>query len=93
MSSRSLRLGISVFCAMSGKKKNVVLHSSVLYIRLTVFFLRFQGDYLKRNLGRWVKQYEASKTKEIDAMNKLIDWLPKNLPQEERCTLVHGDYR
>jgi len=53
----------------------------------------FPGGYLKRNFQRWARQYEASKTGEIESMDKLIDWLPKNMPDNERCTIVHGDFR
>ncbi|XP_053385750.1 acyl-CoA dehydrogenase family member 10-like [Mercenaria mercenaria] len=52
-----------------------------------------QGGYLMRNFTRWAKQYEASKTGEIDSMNKLIEWIPTHLPENERCTIVHGDFR
>ncbi|XP_052237570.1 acyl-CoA dehydrogenase family member 10-like isoform X2 [Dreissena polymorpha] len=49
--------------------------------------------YLKRNFQRWAKQYEASKTTDIESMNKLMEWIPKNFPPTERCTIVHGDFR
>ncbi|XP_052813055.1 acyl-CoA dehydrogenase family member 10-like [Mya arenaria] len=52
-----------------------------------------QGGYLKRNFHRWSKQYEASKTGEIESMDKLIEWIPQNLPANEKCTIVHGDFR
>ncbi|XP_050408394.1 acyl-CoA dehydrogenase family member 10 isoform X1 [Patella vulgata] len=52
-----------------------------------------QGKYVERNFKRWAKQYEASKTHDIPSMNKLIEWIPKNLPQDERVTVVHGDFR
>lgn len=52
-----------------------------------------KGGYLQRNISRWSKQYEASKTQELDAMNQLMDWLPKHMPQNERVTVVHGDFR
>ncbi|XP_056005639.1 acyl-CoA dehydrogenase family member 10-like isoform X2 [Ostrea edulis] len=52
-----------------------------------------KGGYLKRNIVRWSKQYEASKTEEIEAMNKLMDWLPKHLPEREAVTIAHGDFR
>ncbi|XP_062594298.1 acyl-CoA dehydrogenase family member 10-like isoform X4 [Saccostrea cucullata] len=52
-----------------------------------------KGGYLRRNLNRWTKQYEASKTEEIPAMNKLIDWLSQHLPEKEAVTIAHGDFR
>ncbi|HEX3429349.1 MAG TPA: phosphotransferase family protein [Rhizomicrobium sp.] len=51
------------------------------------------GNYIGRQIARWTKQYLASETETIPEMNKLIDWLPKHLPEEERCTVVHGDFR
>ncbi|CAC5387428.1 ACAD10 [Mytilus coruscus] len=52
-----------------------------------------KGGYLQRNITRWTRQYEASKTHEIEAMDKLIKWLSEHLPQDERVTVVHGDFR
>ncbi|ACC71165.1 phosphotransferase [Paraburkholderia phymatum] len=53
------------------------------------------GNYLARQIGRWSKQYQASETEPIDAMHRLIDWLPQHVPADtgERATVVHGDYR
>ncbi len=50
-------------------------------------------NYYTRQIGRWTKQYLASKTDDIEAMDKLIDWLPNNIPQSDRTVLVHGDFR
>ncbi|XP_067946523.1 acyl-CoA dehydrogenase family member 10-like isoform X2 [Watersipora subatra] len=50
-------------------------------------------DYMKRNLARWARQYEKSKTHEIPAIDFLIKYLSDNLPENERCTVVHGDFR
>jgi aminoglycoside phosphotransferase (APT) family kinase protein len=51
------------------------------------------GSYLERQIARWTKQYRASETERIEAMENLIEWLPKNIPDGEETTLVHGDYR
>jgi aminoglycoside phosphotransferase (APT) family kinase protein len=51
------------------------------------------GSYLERQIGRWSKQYVASQTETIEAMDRLIEWLPKNIPQSDETTIVHGDYR
>jgi len=50
-------------------------------------------DYVARQVERWSKQYRASETEEIDAMERLIEWLPKNIPRSGPVRLVHGDYR
>lgn len=52
------------------------------------------GNYYERQLGRWTKQYRASETGEIPAMEALIDWLGAHMPPDDgQRTLVHGDYR
>lgn len=51
------------------------------------------GNYFSRQISRWTKQYQASETEKIPAMDHLIDWLPKNLPAGEESSIVHGDYR
>ena len=51
------------------------------------------GNYIARQVSRWTKQYLASETENIPAMNNLIDWLPPNIPDEDETSIVHGDYR
>jgi len=51
------------------------------------------GNYYERQIGRWSKQYQASKTEQIDAMDRLMEWLPANVPEQHRTVIVHGDYR
>jgi aminoglycoside phosphotransferase (APT) family kinase protein len=51
------------------------------------------GNYIERQVARWTKQYQASETEPIAAMNELIAWLPQNIPPETGTTVVHGDYR
>ena len=51
------------------------------------------GSYFARQVGRWSKQYLMSKTREIAAMDRLIEWLPEHLPDDAETTVVHGDYR
>jgi len=49
--------------------------------------------YIARQLKTWTRQYEASKTGELPAMDKLIQKLGERLPDDDRATIVHGDYR
>jgi aminoglycoside phosphotransferase (APT) family kinase protein len=51
------------------------------------------GNYFARQIARWSKQYQASETGPIDAMNRLIDWLPRHVPPGDDTAVVHGDYR
>jgi len=55
------------------------------------------GNYFERQIGRWSKQYVASITQPIAAMDQLMEWLPRNIPamsrDESLVSIVHGDYR
>ncbi|WP_299417986.1 phosphotransferase family protein [uncultured Sulfitobacter sp.] len=53
-----------------------------------------EGNYFERQVGRWSKQYRASETDKIPAMDKLMDALVGERPEDDgQRTLVHGDYR
>lgn len=53
-----------------------------------------QGEYFQRQVIRWTDQYRKTELQTISAMDELIVWLQKNLPENDgRLTLVHGDYR
>ncbi len=55
------------------------------------------GNYFERQIGRWSRQYAASVTQPIEAMDSLMEWLPAHLPasarDESRVSVVHGDFR
>ena len=55
------------------------------------------GNYFERQIGRWSKQYVASATETIVAMDELMRWLPAHIPAQARddsqVSVVHGDYR
>lgn len=52
-----------------------------------------RGGYILRQVERWSKQYRASETQRIEPMERLIEWLPLHLPQDDPTSIVHGDYR
>lgn len=51
------------------------------------------GNYVARQVHRWTAQYRASETERIDAMERLIAWLPGHIPADDAASIVHGDYR
>ena len=55
------------------------------------------GNYFERQIGRWSKQYVASVTEPIGAMDSLMQWLPAHVPpgarDESQTAIVHGDFR
>ena len=52
-----------------------------------------EGGYIARQVARWSKQYAAARTEDIPAMERLIEFLPNNLPEEDSTVIAHGDYR
>ncbi len=50
-------------------------------------------SYVGRQISTWTKQYKLSETEHIEAMEKLMVWLPENLPEQDRTTVIHGDFR
>ena len=52
------------------------------------------GSYFDRQVGRWSKQYRASETEQLVAMEHLMAWLPDHAPPDDgQSSLIHGDYR
>jgi len=51
------------------------------------------GNYFERQVGRWTKQYRAAETERMESVERLIEWLPRTLPEQTRTSIVHGDYR
>ncbi|XP_048370155.1 acyl-CoA dehydrogenase family member 10 [Sphaerodactylus townsendi] len=52
-----------------------------------------QGNYIQRQVQTWTKQYRATETNPIPAMERLMAWLPSHLPTSQRLSIVHGDFR
>ena len=51
------------------------------------------GNYFERQVSRWTKQYRGAETEHMPAMESLIDWLGRTVPEQTRTSIVHGDYR
>ena len=52
------------------------------------------GNYFARQISRWTNQY----LKDVDAgrdphLDRLIEWLPANIPKGDDISIVHGDFR
>jgi aminoglycoside phosphotransferase (APT) family kinase protein len=51
------------------------------------------AGYLSRQLDRWQRQWQLSKTREVPGYDELVGSLAGQLPGEGEVTLVHGDFR
>lgn len=52
------------------------------------------GNYFERQISRWSRQYlEDTDAGRDPDMDRLIEWLPRNIPAGDETSLVHGDFR
>ena len=49
--------------------------------------------YLARQMNRWTKQWEGSKTHEVPEIDESFRLLSEDVPEQIGATIVHGDYR
>lgn len=51
------------------------------------------GNYFARQIARWTKQWELSRTRDDANIERLIEWLPANIPDDDATVVTHGDFR
>lgn len=51
------------------------------------------GNYFARQVERWTRQYRASELERNETVERLMEWLPRTVPTQDRVSVVHGDYR
>ena len=52
------------------------------------------GNYFARQISRWSRQYlEDTDAGRDPNMDRLIEWLPQNIPDGDETAIVHGDFR
>jgi aminoglycoside phosphotransferase (APT) family kinase protein len=51
------------------------------------------GGYFDRQIKRWTRQWELSKTREIGEIEVLAHWLRANVPASDQTAICHGDFR
>jgi aminoglycoside phosphotransferase (APT) family kinase protein len=52
-----------------------------------------EGNFFQRQVGRWTKQWQLSKTRELPEIERVAAWLTANVPADETTTIAHGDFR
>jgi aminoglycoside phosphotransferase (APT) family kinase protein len=77
---------------MAALKTLADLHNTA-YMAIGLEGFGRQGNYMSRQIDRWTKQYKASETQHLDKIEKLIEWLPRTVPEDDQTTIVHADYR
>ncbi len=49
--------------------------------------------YLRRQVERFRGLWEINTTRDLPAVDRIADWLARNLPASQAASVVHGDYR
>jgi aminoglycoside phosphotransferase (APT) family kinase protein len=49
--------------------------------------------FLERQVRRWKKQLDASRSRDVAGIDELYAWLVANVPAQAAPAIVHGDYR
>lgn len=52
-----------------------------------------KGNYFARQVVRWSRQWDLSRQGDDPNIDTLVEWLPRNIPDDDNSTIVHGDYR
>jgi aminoglycoside phosphotransferase (APT) family kinase protein len=51
------------------------------------------AGFMQRQVRRWTSQWQASRSHEVPEIDELERRLAKEVPLQQRSTIVHGDYR
>jgi aminoglycoside phosphotransferase (APT) family kinase protein len=51
------------------------------------------GGYVGRQVEGWTKRYRSARTDDLAEMDRVAEWLARNLPSERYVGLVHNDYK
>ena len=49
--------------------------------------------YMDRQVKGWIERYYGSKTHEYPEVSRLAEWMVANVPEPQRVSLIHGDYK
>jgi len=53
-----------------------------------------EGQFVERQIKLWTRQYLADEDAGRNQhMDKLVAWLPDNIPEFDETSIIHGDYR
>jgi aminoglycoside phosphotransferase (APT) family kinase protein len=52
-----------------------------------------RDGYVERQLKRWKRQWESSKTRELETVDRAHELLSERVPEQQSVAIVHGDYR
>jgi aminoglycoside phosphotransferase (APT) family kinase protein len=51
------------------------------------------AGYVQRQVEGWTKRYVNAQTDSLLAMNQVAEWLSQNIPNSQKRSLIHNDYK
>jgi aminoglycoside phosphotransferase (APT) family kinase protein len=51
------------------------------------------AGFLERQLSGWSGRWQRSRTRELPAMDRIMEWLSARIPDSREATLLHNDYK
>lgn len=51
------------------------------------------GNYFGRQIGRWTRQWELGRTRDIHDIDAVSAWVQTHVPSDDETTVAHGDFR
>jgi len=73
--------------------RTIVAIHQLDYISLGLESFGKPGNYFSRQIARWSRQVREANIPIPNSLNRLMDWLPINIPAEDETSLIHGDFR
>ncbi|KQZ74900.1 phosphotransferase family protein [Nocardioides sp. Root151] len=61
--------------------------------RLGLGDLAKRRDYAERQLRRWHRNWESTRTRDLPDLERTHAWLVEHCPEQSRSSIVHGDFR
>ena len=49
--------------------------------------------YVQRQVEGWINRYHNARTDRIKSIEKIIKWIPENMPDSYQASFIHNDYK
>ena len=73
--------------------ENLALLHGLDYAAVGLADLGKPQGYLERQVRGWIERYHGSKTHDYPEVEKLSEWMLRNIPASGRVSLIHNDYK
>ncbi|HEV2197644.1 MAG TPA: phosphotransferase family protein [Candidatus Acidoferrum sp.] len=72
---------------------NLARLHSIDYVGVGLADLGKPQGYVERQVRGWIERYHGSKTHDLQEIEQICEWMPRNLPSTSGAALIHNDYK